>query len=655
MKLKRIAQDRTSGDINNFSNFLPHPYPFASEDVEAAKAWLADLKNQDLSAWDHEKSYYSGIWAILEDLIADVVGIPVLMLREGIFAVCNEECGDQPTTTRLSHEKQKNIVRNYTRILRDQCKKEWNAKIEPWIAAALHTWANRAICLWKSKLRHNKLPVTDQPPRHRVGSDARERIYTPEGETGMSRAACHTVIQMRPVCEEYNEFVNFVVRNAEVNGNPSLELQPTWPGYDKDPFDITARMFRRAVKDRMIEDGIMKQCNRIGAFRAPSGVQLDHSVSYQDYPLTKRCRWVQDYFSEGYSVGVRIRIGKVIDHCQSKSQGPYVPPARCLGIFPVQRTTNDLSNLSRLDLVIRAPLDCGEYLDFINKVVRIALHYTYPQTVYEIDFPLGSDGFGHQRAEQLVGRVFRRMVKDNILEHTGNSVLGRYDLCPSLEAKRFYLRRKLHSSDAGFRLDTSNEQSLLRLQGFLDTNIDSICQEDLIRLYGSDAGSRYDELQAEFMPKIKYEVIEDDLPITVPIMETRSTETPTVMEAKWRSYPDGTVIVEKATALWVASHCKSRQATSSFGTLSSSKVSLSGRPSYPSQEDMPSPRSGMAFSDDNLPGLASKGDEKPNIYVRQPFDVKEISQSKMKELAWKRELEREASQGERPASKRQHC
>lgn len=95
------------------------------------------------------------------------------------------------------------------------------------------------------------------------------------------------------------------------------------------------------------------------------------------------------------------------------------------------------------------------------------------------------------------------------MEHTGNPILGGYDLCPNFEAKRFYLRRrKPQSVDTCSRLNTSSEQSLLRLEKFLDTDVDSISQEDFIRLYGSDAGSRYDLLQSEFLPQIKHEVIE---------------------------------------------------------------------------------------------------------------------------------------------------
>lgn len=81
-------------------------------------------------------------------------------------------------------------------------------------------------------------------------------------------------------------------------------------------------------------------------------------------------------------------------------------------------------------------------------------------------------------------------------------------MSPQFEAKRFFLRRKLQSSDGSSRLDTSSDQSLLRLERFLDANLDSISQYDLVRMYGSNAGSRYDSLQAEFLPKIKYEVIE---------------------------------------------------------------------------------------------------------------------------------------------------
>ena len=85
---------------------------------------------------------------------------------------------------------------------------------------------------------------------------------------------------------------------------------------------------------------------------------------------------------------------------------------------------------------------------------------------------------------------------------------GGYDLCPHFEAKRFYMRRKLPSMGACSRLDTSSDQSLLRLERFLDANIDSISQKDFIKLYGPDSGSRYDEMQAECSPKVKCEIID---------------------------------------------------------------------------------------------------------------------------------------------------
>ena len=43
------------------------------------------------------------------------------------------------------------------------------------------------------------------------------------------------------------------VRTTEVHGKYDLDLQPSWHGYKKDPFDSAAKTFWRVLKDRMIE------------------------------------------------------------------------------------------------------------------------------------------------------------------------------------------------------------------------------------------------------------------------------------------------------------------------------------------------------------------------------------------------------------------
>lgn len=176
----------------------------------------------------------------------------------------------------------------------------------------------------------------------------------------------------------------------------------------------------------------MKQSIRVGAYRSLAGVHLDHSVRYEDYPDTGLCRWIEDYFSEGYGATVKAAILNIIQYCQQKPQGVYgmlsrfrqllnsliidaVPPVHRSNIPSTLSSTLASQKSAQLSLVKLRTSDCGEYLDFVNKVVRKALHYTYPQTIYEIDFQLGSEAFQPQRAEQLVGRVFRRMVKVNIV------------------------------------------------------------------------------------------------------------------------------------------------------------------------------------------------------------------------------------------------
>ena len=134
-----MALDRVLDDTEN--DGLPHPFPFPSHDIEATKAWLADPKSQDFSAWNQEKASASGKWPLLEALIAQVVGIQVSSVRYGAYAVCREEWGERPMIKRLDYETQNNIIRSYTKVLQNQCKKGWRADIAPWITSALRTWS----------------------------------------------------------------------------------------------------------------------------------------------------------------------------------------------------------------------------------------------------------------------------------------------------------------------------------------------------------------------------------------------------------------------------------------------------------------------------------------------------------------------------------
>ncbi|KAL2072182.1 hypothetical protein VTL71DRAFT_11525 [Oculimacula yallundae] len=644
-----MSSDQTPEDDDNLDQHLPHPCPFPSKDVKAAKAWLTDPKSQDLSAWDHEKSCYAGKWHILEALIAEVVGINVKSLRKGIYAVCKEEWGDQPTIKRMGLDVQNNITQKYTEILRSQCKKEWKADITPWVASAIYTWTKRALRLWKKATLKNPVskkqewPALDQLSKERAESAGRRTPVFTQGDD--IRMSTETATSMRHICDEYDDFVNYIVRNAEVHGNHNLQLQPTWLGYKKDPFDSTATKFRRIIKDRMIEDGILKQCNR--------GVQLDHSVSFNDYPNTGMCRWIQDYFSEGYGVTVRNAVRKILHHCQLKFHGPYVPPVYRPKASSIHSPTNNFNDASHVDLAILAPSDCGEYLDFINKIVRKALYFTYPQTVYEMDYPLSTDDLIHERAELLVGRVFRRMVKDNILEHTGLPMLGGYDLCPQFEAKRFYMKRRLPSSDAFFRLDTSNAESLLRLEKFLDADVDSISQQDLIRLYGSVAGSRYDELQAQFLSKVKCEVIEDDEPIPDLKINTAFASTSPAITKPQLLGSDGEFLPEKASPC-LASYSESSRAASSFCASSASTLPFSEGPSYPSYEDMPSPLTDMDFSDDDSSESGPETEKGPEISTSKAPEFVSAFQRKLQELERKRKLESEPTKEEIQSPKRPH-
>ena len=126
----------------------------------------------------------------------------------------------------------------------------------------------RAICLWKNyekaaKLhaqkhmaRIDKIEAEDEAPTTKpintVDEGGTPHIQ-PENKAKKLVENCLYDTMLRPICKEYDEIVNHIVRTTEVHGKYDLDLQPSWHGYKKDPFDSTAKTFWRVLKDRMIE------------------------------------------------------------------------------------------------------------------------------------------------------------------------------------------------------------------------------------------------------------------------------------------------------------------------------------------------------------------------------------------------------------------
>jgi len=126
----------------------------------------------------------------------------------------------------------------------------------------------RAICLWKNyekaaKLhaqkhmaRIDKIEAEDEAattkPINTVDEGGTPHIQ-PENKAKKLVENCLYDTMLRPNYKEYDEIVNHIVRTTEVHGKYDLDLQPSWHGYKKDPFDSAAKTFWRVLKDRMIE------------------------------------------------------------------------------------------------------------------------------------------------------------------------------------------------------------------------------------------------------------------------------------------------------------------------------------------------------------------------------------------------------------------
>ncbi|KAJ5046530.1 uncharacterized protein L3040_003773 [Drepanopeziza brunnea f. sp. 'multigermtubi'] len=312
------------------------------------------------------------------------------------------------------------------------------------------------------------------------------------------------------VCQEYDDFVTYVVHASKVRHKVNL-LPHDYDDDDHDgdseleSFRRTAERFRAAVRERAIEDGILKRYNATGCNKSYHGTELDDHILVQDYP-ERRETWAEEYFTKGCGPAVKTAMEKVLSFCALRHRGCYVPPGR----RAAESSTANTKVIPHLELATLTSADCAEYLDLICMIVRKALRRTSPQAIYETAFLPARCAPNRKMAKKLLIRAFRRMVKDNILEHNRK---GGYDLCSSFEAKRFFrCRHSFRTPDPDPQgPDLESEQSLSRLERFLDANVDSISQNDLIRLYGPEAASYYDRLQSEMRPKVKFEIVEDEI------------------------------------------------------------------------------------------------------------------------------------------------
>ncbi|KAI9052429.1 hypothetical protein LZ554_003775 [Drepanopeziza brunnea f. sp. 'monogermtubi'] len=569
-------------DAKNLPMRLP---PFPEYDVPAAKKWLADPKNLDLSDWKNEKDTTGGNWPALELYISEVAGISRAELCEIIFSACQEVWGEVPMQVRLNHAMRGIITQKSAAALKEQCTRKWKDDMGTWMHNALDVWMGRAVSKWKKsealkkrKERKHEMPSTPGKTFQQVEPVLRasvETAFTKPSATGSVKAAskgdppqhqessragpaqqielvgCNgvpenshpssaakiaqvktksraksllgasirgTVVKSSiggpatAVCQEYDDFVTYVVHASKFRHKVNLRSHDDdddddggGGGCELEGFRLTAERFRAAVRERAIEDGILKRYNATGCSKSYHGTELDDHILAQDYPQ-RRGTWAEEYFTKACGPAVKTAMEKVLSFCALRHRGCYVPPGR----RAAESSTANTKAIPHLEVATLTSADCAEYLDLICMIVRQALRFTSPQTIYENAFLPAHSVPNRKMAKKLLIRAFRRMVKDNILEHNRK---GGYDLCSSFDAKRFFrCRHSFRTPDSDPQgPDLESEQALSRLERFLDANVDSISQNVLIRLYGPEAASYYDRLQSEMRPKVKFEIIEDEI------------------------------------------------------------------------------------------------------------------------------------------------
>ncbi|KAH9213263.1 hypothetical protein DL95DRAFT_463136 [Leptodontidium sp. 2 PMI_412] len=294
-------------------------------------------------------------------------------------------------------------------------------------------------------------------------------------------------------CKEYDEIVMYIIRSGSYK-EPEIKLSFA-PAILK-PQNLYCKKKKELwnkIRNRMIDDGILIIQEFDGAI--PVNVGLHPETIIEEYPdLREQCHWIANYFhSSSYHGNTNTCMNKIIEHFRTYN-GPYVPP--CLRIpYPTSSSAPSVQPLG----------ECKEYVDLISCVVKTALLFTDPQKITEKEVLQTINLDGRMWKQVLVERSLQRMVKDNVLIPVCKQKERRvYKLCTFLEAKRFYRR-----GNADWLTDNNIHRSWIQLREFLNANVESFTQAQLIELFGPEAGTRYDALQADFQAKVKTEILDD--------------------------------------------------------------------------------------------------------------------------------------------------
>lgn len=153
--------------ITNNQPWPAHFKPFPTNDESAARAWLEDPRNSDLSHWDVLQGQDSAQWHTLEHAIAVVTGIPACKVRAmGKMAAAKEGLGMAESDKHATRHQQK-IGRVMFDALEQRCQVPWKDVIKPWGKPVCRLLAPRYIYLWEktprspSKRGHNTDSLSD--------------------------------------------------------------------------------------------------------------------------------------------------------------------------------------------------------------------------------------------------------------------------------------------------------------------------------------------------------------------------------------------------------------------------------------------------------------------------------------------------------------
>ncbi|PVH73452.1 hypothetical protein DL98DRAFT_576270 [Cadophora sp. DSE1049] len=304
-------------------------------------------------------------------------------------------------------------------------------------------------------------------------------------------------------CKDYDELVMYIVRSASykeplITVDLAVEVMQSRRYYC-----VKKRALWIRVKERMITDQILM----ISEYEedVPPVISLHPETLIEEYPdRREQCPWIEDFLGSLVFKKTTHDCMSSIDEYLETYTGSYVLP--CLR-SPSPRSSSAPGVLP--------PHQCKEYLDLIHLVVKKALYYSNSQKISEKE-PIVTINIGAGWKQKLIERALQRMVLDNVLIPVCQVPEKRtYKLCTFVEAKRFYRR------DTPDWLEGEDGQSSwIRLREFLNVKLDGFTQGELIELFGPQAGSRYDTLQAEYKANIKTEVLDGSDSAVLPSIES---------------------------------------------------------------------------------------------------------------------------------------